>query len=395
VLHIPQGSNINNQALMSHASEAEFVEISGECNMKETFDFTRCMLRLGFLLCLYFVFSGFVETARGSQAAKEDEPQTRPSDKSELDLKSVPFRIIYETLRKTDGKENWELFIMNADGSNSTNLTRTKDTDEMYPHASPDGTRVCFVADEGTGRNKVRNVYYMNIDGTGRVKVADNARQPCWGPDGKTIAYLKGEYERYTTRAIGTKGLFFYDLATARHEQHPNKNLRHIYNICWSPQGKWLVGIVTGGMGFDHSIIAFEAHGTAFFDLKKYGIDGCRPDLSPDGRTIGWAEISEVDVYVADIDLTLSVPRVADLRGIARCEKGYYVNQMDFSPDGRYIVFGYGPQVNYEVGRKALGWNICISDQSGKWVQITTDGKSNKEPDWVPIGKKGAVVLEQ
>lgn len=56
----------------------------------------------------------------------------------------------------------------------------------------------------------------MNIDGTGRVKVADNARQPCWSPDGKTIAYLKGEYERYTTRAIGTKGLFFYDLATGR-----------------------------------------------------------------------------------------------------------------------------------------------------------------------------------
>ena len=38
---------------------------------------------------------------------------------------------------------------------------------------------------------EVRNVYYMNIDGTGRTKVADNARQPCWGPDGKTIAYTQ------------------------------------------------------------------------------------------------------------------------------------------------------------------------------------------------------------
>jgi Tol biopolymer transport system component len=87
------------------------------------------------------------------------------------------------------------------------------------------------------------------------------------------------------------------------------------------------------------------------------------------------------------MDLTLSVPRVADLRSIAKCEKGYYVNQTDFSPDGRYISFGYGPQVNYEVGRKAPGWNICISDLSGKWVQVTTDGNHNKEPDWVPIAK--------
>jgi len=363
--------------------------------MKKAFNYKRCLLGLGIIFCLYFVFSGFVETARGSQAAKEAELREGPNERTEIDLKAIPFKIIYETFRETDGKENWELFIMNADGSNATNLTQTKDLDEMYPHASPDGTKVCFVADEGTGKNKVRNVCYMNIDGTGRVKVADNARQPCWSPDGKTIAYLKGEYERYTTQAYGTKGLFFYDLATARHKQHPNKDLHHIYNICWSPEGKWFVAIVQGGMGFDHNIIAFESYGTGVFDLKKYGIEGCRPDLSPDGGTIGWAQISEVDLYVADIDLTLSVPRAADLRGVVRCKKGYYVNQTDFSPDGRYIAFGYGPEVDYSVGVKAPGWNICISDLSGKWVQITTDGKSNKEPDWVPIGKKNAVALEQ
>jgi len=354
--------------------------------MKEAFNYKRCLLGLGIIFCLYFIFSGFVETARGSQAAKEAELREGPNEKSELDLKSIPFRIIYETLRKTDGEENWELFIMNADGSNATNLTQTKDTDEMYPHASPDGTKVCFVADEGTGRDKVRNVYYMNIDGTGRVKVADNARQPCWSPDGKRIAYMKGEYDRYTTRDYGTKGLFFYDLATGRHEQHPNRELLHLYNICWSPEGNWFVAIVHGGMGFEHNIIAFEAHGTGVFDLKKYGIEGCRPDLSPDGGTIGWAQMREVDLYVADIDLTLSVPRVADVRGVVRCEKGYYVNQTDFSPDGRYIAFGYGPPVDYSVGVKAPGWNICVSDlTTGKWVEITSDGNHNKEPDWVPI----------
>jgi hypothetical protein len=40
------------------------------------------------------------------------------------------------------------------------------------------------------------------------------------------------------------------------------------------------------------------------------------------------------------------------------------------------------------VGGKAPGWNICLSDlTTGKWVEITTDGKHNKEPDWVPIAK--------
>ena len=353
--------------------------------MRKTFNYRKRVSYPGILFCLWLCIFSFVQTTQSSQPVNEDEPSVGPNEKSEIDLKAIPFKIIYETYRETDGKENWELFLMNADGSNATNLTRTPEVDEMCPHASPDGARICFVTDEGKGRNKVRSVYYMNIDGTGRVKVADNTRQPCWSPDGKTIAYLKGEYERYTTRAIGTKELFFYDLATGRHKQHPNRGLHHIYNISWSPNGKWFVGIVSGGMGFDHNIIAFEAHGTGVFDLKKYGIKGCRPDLSSDGRTIGWAESSEVDVFIADIDFTLSLPRVADVRGVAKCAKGYNVNHTDFSPDGRYVAFGYGPKVNYSVGKKAPGWNICVSDLTGKWVQITTDGKHNKEPDWVPI----------
>lgn len=354
--------------------------------MRKTFNYRKRVSFPGILFYLWLCIFSFVQTTQSSQPVNEDEPSVGPNEKSELNLKAIPFKIIYETYRETDGKENWELFLMNADGSNATNLTRTAEVDEMYPHASPDGTRICFVTDEGKGRNKVRSVYYMNIDGIGRVKVADNARQPCWSPDGKTIAYLKGEYERYTNRAYGTKGLFFYDLATGRHKQHPNRDLHHIYNISWSQDGKWFVASVGGGMGFGGlAIIAFEAHGTAVFDLTKYGIKGCRPDLSSDGRTIGWAEISEVDVYVADIDLTLSVPRVAELRGVAKCAKGNCVNHTDFSPDSRYVAFGYGPAANYSVGRKTPGWNICVGDLSGKWVQITTDGKHNKEPDWVPI----------
>ena len=356
--------------------------------MRERFDCKKRMSYPGVLFCLWLLTFTFVETTKGSQPAKEAELRQQPCDKSEIDLKAIPFKIVHETYRETDGKENWELYIINADGSNAKNLTRTSDVDEMYPHASPDGTKICFVVDEGTGRNKVRNVYYMNIDGTGRVKVADNARQPCWSPDGKVIAYVKGEYDRYSTRDYASKGLFFYDVETAKHQPHPNQDLHHIYNVCWSSDGNWFVAIVTGGMGFDHNIIAFEAHGTAVFDLSKYGIDGCRPDLSPDGRKITWGQ-TDWDLYVADIDLTLAVPRVGDIRGVVKCRKEYYVSHTDLSPDGRYIAFGYGPEVNYSVGVKAPGWDICVSDLSGKWVKVTADGKNNKEPDWVLISEGG------
>ena len=358
--------------------------------MRGPFESIQRLSCLGILFCCpSLAVFGWVETARGSQPANGSELRLAPGKKSEMNLARIHYKIIYETYRDTDGRENWELFLIDADGSNAVNLTRTKDIDEMYPHASPDGTKVSFVTDETVGKSKVRNVYYMNIDGTGRVKVADHAREPCWGPDSRTIAYLGDEYDRYTNRPYATQGLFFYDTATARHEHHPNKELLHVYNICWSTERRWFVSSVAGGMDLGSAIVAFEAQGNAMFDLTQYGVKGCRPDLSSDGRKMTWGK-TDWDLCVADIDLTLPVPRVADIRSIVKCGKGYYVYHTDFSPDGQYIAFSYGPEAGgYNVGGKAPGWNICVSDLSGKWVQITTDGNHNKEPDWVPVRAPG------
>ena len=320
------------------------------------------------------------------QSEGKAEPKLSPSPASELPLKDVPFKIVYETYRKTNGKDNWELCLINADGSNPVNLTNTPDLDEMYPHASPDGAKLSFVADEGAGDQKVRNVYFMNIDGTGRVKVADNARQPCWSPDGKTIAYLKAEFERYTIKDYATTGIYFYDIQAGKHTQHPNKNLYHLYNISWSFDGKWFLATVHGGMNFNHAVLAIEADGMGVYDLTKYGVTGCRPDFCYDDKKLTWG-LSDWDLCVADIDLAPGKAEVGNVRKIVKCQKGHEVYHTDFSPDGKYIAFSYGPEAQEQVGGMAPGWNICISDLTGKWVQVTTDGNHNKEPDWVPIPK--------
>ncbi|MHC4087569.1 MAG: TolB family protein [Planctomycetota bacterium] len=337
------------------------------------------------LVLILFTVNGGV---CASQAKAQLKLREAPSPPDALDLGKIPFKIVYESYRKTNGAENWELYLVNADGSNPVNLTRTSDADEMYPHASPDGRRICFVADEGTSNKKVRNIYYINIDGTGRVKVADNARQPCWGPDAKTIAYLKAEFERYTIKDYATKGLFFYDIETRKHTQHPNKNLHHLYNICWSPDGNWFLATVHGGMGFKHANLAFEANSNKVFDLTKYGVTGCRPDCSFDSSRITWG-LTDWDLCTASINLKSSVPKVTNAQRVVKCTKEYEVYHSDFSPDGRYIAFSHGPKAQEMVGGKAPGWNICISDMAGKWVQITTDGNHNKEPDWVPIRTPG------
>jgi len=334
-------------------------------------------------LCIF----PLIQITQGSQS-EEDEPLVGPYNKSELDLAAIPFKIIYETYRETDGKENWELFLMNADGSNQVNLTQTPEIDEHSHHASPDGTKVCFIADEGTGTNKVSNVYYMNIDGTGRVKIAENAKDPCWGPDSNTIAYVRGEFERYTPQAYGTKGLFFYSIKSGKHLQHPNKDLHHLSQICWSQDGNWFIARVHGGMGFGHGILAFPVDGTTVFDLTKYRVTGCTPELSLDGRMLAWNK-TDYDLCIGSIDLTSTIPRVRNIRKLAKCvdKPELEIYNTDFSPDGKYIAFHYGSLSTGDIGQQTFIWDICIGDLKGTWVQVTADGYLNKDPDWLPISK--------
>jgi WD40 repeat protein len=343
-----------------------------------------------FILSLLFTFNLVGEAFCRSQDENEQSLKKMPSPKQEIDLERIPFKILYETFRDTDGRLNWELYQINADGSNPINLTQTPDLDEMYPHASPDGTKISFVVDEGVGRSKVRSVYYMNIDGTGRIKVATNARQPCWSPDGRKIAYLRGEYERYSTREYATSDLIIYDLQTEQHKPHPNTSLQHIYAICWSPDENWFFAAVHGGMEFSDTILAIEANGTGVFDMEKWGVRGCRPDLSRDGKRITWGE-TDWDLCVADIDLSGPEPKICNVHKIVRCLLAAKVYHVDFSPDGKYIAFSFGPSSGgQQVGGKARGWNICVTDLTGKWVKITMDGDHNKEPDWVPIQSTAA-----
>src|SRR5256885_15809664 len=141
-------------------------------------------------------------------------------------LSRLPFKIAYESYVN----DNWEIFVMNADGSNPVNLTQTPKEQEHYPQVSPDGTKICFVADEGEGRDTVRSLYVMNVDGRTRKSLADDAREPFWSPDSKVIGFLPQEYPRFNVIDYYTTGMSFCDLSTSKIESHPTStNLHHLY----------------------------------------------------------------------------------------------------------------------------------------------------------------------
>ena len=302
------------------------------------------------------------------------------------ELRGVPHRL----LRESNREGTFDLYLCDADGSNDINLTRTADRDELYPKASPDGTQMAFVCDEGKGDQRRRNVYVMNLDGSGRRKIADNGRDPCWSPDGKKVAYLGNEFERVDLEAWATKGLFVHDLEARTTKAHPHSKIEHLYTMAWSPCGKWFVATVHGGLGFEHAIIAIEADGTAVHNLK---LPGCRPDVSSDGKRATWG-YGDFVVGLADLDLASSPPAARNIRPLVTSKEPLMTYHAAWSPDGRYVAFSLGPQRPGKSlkglfaqcpGIDAPGWDLCVADatKNNRWVRLTRDGKSHKEPEWV------------
>lgn len=320
-------------------------------------------------------------------------------------LRALPFKIAYESYTN----DNWEIFVVDADGSNPVNLTSTPKVHEHYPQASPDGSRICFTVDQGEGRDTVRSLWVMDSNGKNRRRLADQAREPFWGPDGKVIGFLPQEYPKFSVTDYYTKGMSFYHLDGGRIEPHPNSaNLHHLYNPCFAPNGKWIAATVHAGMGVDHAVLLIEAHGPKIINLN---IPGCRPALSPDGRQIAWGA-GDHDLAIAPIDLDSADPKVGPWRLRIRDEKTK-IYHVDWSPDSRWLSFSRGPDGEGDptktgtfsgacemVGVYAPGWNILVvsAERDGvldynrlseaEFAVLTTNGCSNKESAWFRSPRK-------
>jgi len=306
-----------------------------------------------------------------------------PVPQSELHLDKIPFKIVFQSFLETNGKENLEICLINADGSGFINLTNTPEIDERYPHASPDGRLICFVADEGdTLESKRRNVYYMNIDGTNRVKITENAYQPCWSPDGRYIAYLPGEYPRYSRNHRANKGIEIYNLETGEVKRHPNDKIMHIARLCWSPDGQWFV-CAAPMRAIHRRKNVFKVDDNTMMSLT---LMGCTPDISPSGERIAWNG-SDFSLNIGMLDFNSPHNNVTDHRMVVACDQDHWIYHADWSPDEKYFTFTYGFEDESKPAEEREDWShICICDlTTGKWTQITTGGKYNEEPDWVPV----------
>ncbi|MBI1930508.1 sigma-70 family RNA polymerase sigma factor [Candidatus Poribacteria bacterium] len=163
---------------------------------------------------------------------------------------------------------NWEVYVMNADGSNPVNVTKSPAADG--PHSwSPDRTKIAFASD----RNGNTEIYVMDADGKNPINLTQHPANdffPSWSPDGRKIAFVSNR--------DGNMGIYVMD-ADGKNQINLTKNPAGDDVSSWSPDGRKIA--FASDRDGNGEIYVMDADGKNQINLTKNPADDYTPSWSP------------------------------------------------------------------------------------------------------------------
>ena len=179
---------------------------------------------------------------------------------------------------------NFELCVMNADGSGQAKLTPaatswpTAFNYEVDPAWSPDGTRIAFASNSGLTRY---DIFVASTDGSSVTRLGGTAAddsQPSWSPDGGQIAF--------TSQATGDGDLYVIN-ADGSNVRRLTKRKERDGNPDWSPDGTQIVFELHQNGQTDLGVV--RPDGTGLRRLTKTSSQEVDPAWSPDSTRLAFA----------------------------------------------------------------------------------------------------------
>ena len=238
-------------------------------------------------------------------------------------------RIVF--YRSDDGPA--QVYAIDPDGSHELRVT-TSQANDAFPMLSPDGRRIAF----GSDRGGAYDIWIMNADGSNPTQLTHLgsatviATHPAWSPDGSKIAFRVAEGDVANLYVMNADGSGIAPLTSGT----------MIYGApAWSPDGRKIVVSRASTPTDPPEIFVMNADGTAPVQLTSSGINE-DPSWSPDG--------SKIAFNCRDPDREVCVMN-ADGSGIVQLTHNDAVADVYpwWSLDGAKIVFSSSRDGDYEV----------------------------------------------
>jgi TolB protein len=226
-------------------------------------------------------------------------------------------KIVYSGGRRAPGSYSADLFVMKANGSDKTRLTKERQipgsstADDLQPAFSPSGRKIAFVR-KGQGTNS--DIYTIKTDGTNPKRLVDipnfeyySGGQPAWSPSGNKIAFFSGVEDDYSIETIAPDG-------TGRNP------VTEGYAPNWSPDGS-KIAFHRSADGFESRILVAKADGTDEIALPAVGgAYDSEPAFSPGGGKVVFASDrdGDYDLYIAKADGSDEPQRLTNYPGDER-----------------------------------------------------------------------------